>query len=576
MTGRSTGAVLPLFYGAGANLKSFGFPEGLTLVHQDGAARRNLFGQVGDRAEIYSGQGTDPAPQVATRRMLQQLAIHMKKCFWPDADNQDNRQIPAGYTYLAQLAIHDIVDNVAPLPRLDDLQGYFARDYRTARLMLDTIYGGGPATISLPFECAERPFSQRHRLRLGYVPLVEPQIGQPRPSPAMGEDPRDIGRTACPFLSDDPGAPIVGVPDALLADPRNDDHLIISQLTALFHELHNIVDRKLGGAPGSPVKFHDFVAYRRFLDVRKIVALVFRSIIVKDLLRRLLEPSVYDYYAAATTTYPGGFLDAFDDGRVPVEFSHAVGRFGHVMARFSYVLNDRRKNGEDKPQTAFMSEILDRSSARNAELLPVARTWLVDWSRFFDLGDGTPHNFSRPIRPYLGGGELADNNYFANEDGADGGIFYRDLIRGADAGVRTVDSLIKHLRSEDRERSCLLRDRGYRQREICDWLMRCPKGEHDFCAADRISLTQDPPLLFFVLFEAAHTQGGERLGILGSVVMAEVFFAAYKRSLATMEQDKSFHPRLTAVFPRGVPLDMPAMIQFVESERRLDGIYGTS
>jgi hypothetical protein len=388
----------------------------------------------------------------------------------------------------------------------------------------------------------------------------------------MDQPPRDIGRAACPFLSDDRGTPIVGVPDALLADPRNDDHVIISQLTALFHELHNIVDRKLQGPGGGPGRFDDFVTYRRFLDVRKIVAQVYRSVVINDLLRRLLEPSVYDYYKAETTEYPADFLDASDDGRVPVEFSHAVYRFGHVMARFSYVLNDKRMNGE-KPLTASMGEILDRSSARNASRLPIACNWLVDWSRFFDLGDHKPLNFSRPIRPYVGGAELTGNGYFANEDGADGGIFYRDLIRGADAGVRTVDSLIKHLRRGDRERSRLLRDRGYRQEEILNWLTKCPETAHNFCTADRISLTQDPPLLFFVLFEAAHTQDGERLGILGSVVVAEVFFAAYKKTFAAIEGDHAFRAKRDQVFPGGAPSDMPAMIRFVKAEGGLADIH---
>jgi hypothetical protein len=567
--------MLPLFYGAGENLQRFGFGRDVTLVQQAATARRNLFGPVSSPAEIYSGQGLAPEQQVATRKMLEQLAIHMKKCPWPGADNKDNFQIPAGYTYLAQLAAHDLVDNIGPLPRLNDLQGYFARDYRIGRLVLDAIYGGGPAATSLPFELAGRSQGQRHKLRLGYVPPSEPRPGRPRPLPMMDQSPRDVGRVACPFLSDDRGVPIIGVPDALLADPRNDDHVIISQLTAVFHELHNIVDRKLQAPGGNPGRFDDFVAYRRFLDARKIVALVYRSVIINDLLRRLLEPCIYDYYKANTTKYPADFLDATDDGRVPVEFSHAVYRFGHVMTRFSYALNDKRKNGE-KPLTASMGEILDRSSARDAERLPIASTWLVDWSRFFDLGDQIPLNFSRPIRPYVGGGELTGNGYFANEDGADGGIFYRDLIRGADAGVRTVDSLTKHLRREDRERSRLLRDRGYRQGEILKWLTKCPETAHNFCTADRISLTQDPPLAFFVLFEAAHTQDGERLGILGSVLVAEVFFAAYKKTFATIEGDYAFRAKLHEVFPDGAPSDMPAMIRFVRIEGGLADIHNPS
>jgi hypothetical protein len=577
MTGLSPSAMLPLFYGAKAeNLTQLGFASEMQFsqvasFENKTPARRNLFGTACP-AEIYTGQGLAPAQRAATREMLKQLAIHMKKCPWPGGGNMDNCQIPAGYTYLAQLAAHDLVDNIDPLPRLDDVPGYFARDYRTNRLVLDTIYGGGPAATTLPFELGSSARSQRHRLRLGYGPLSESPPGKLPLLPSMDQPPGDIGRVACPFLNDDRGVPINGVPDALLADPRNDDHLIISQMAALFHQFHNTVDGKLQRPTTNPGPLDDFVTYRRFLDARKIVALAYRNVIVNDLLCKLLEPAVYDYYKADTTKYPADFLDATNDGHVPVEFSHAVYRFGHVMTRSSYTLNDKRMN-DKKPLTASIGEILDRSSARDAYRLPLASTWLVDWSRFFDLGDQVPLNFSRPIRPYVGEGELAGNCFFPNEDAADGGIFYRDLIRGADAGVRTVDSLIKHLRREDRERSPLLKDRGYRQKEIYKWLTQCPETAHNFCTADRLSLTEDPPLLFFVLFEAAHTQNGERLGILGSVLVAEVFFAAHKKSFATMEGDHSFRPKLDQVFPNGAPSDMPALIRFVRSEGKSADIH---
>jgi hypothetical protein len=576
MTGLSPSAMLPLFYGAEAeDLKKFGFASDMQFAfasditsHEDKPpAPRNLFGPACP-ADIYRGQG--PGHEVATRNMLKQLAIHMKTCAWPGANNTENYQIPAGYTYLAQLAAHDLVDNIGPLPRLNDIPGYFARDYRTGRLVLDTIYGGGPAAMSLPYEIPALPRGQRHRLRLGHVPIAEPDPSKARPPPMMCKPALDIGRAACPFLSDDHGKPIIGVPDALVADPRNDDHVIISQMTALFHRLHNVVDCKLGCPGERQGQYDDFVTYRQFLSDRKIVAMAYRSVIINDLLCKLLDPGIYHYYKANTAR----FLDSTDDNRVPLEFSHAVYRFGHAMTQSSYVLNDKRKKPNDELLAASMAEILDRSSARNAERLPVAWTWLIDWSRFFDLGDQVPLNFSSPIRPNVGLTGLVGNIPFYNEDAAQGGIFYRDLIRGADAGVRTVDSIIQHLRPQDRARSRLLNDRGYRQEEILKWLTQCCGNEHAFCAADRFSLTRDPPLLFFVLFEAAHTQDGERLGILGSVVVAEVFFAAYKRTFATIEgeRDPAFLTELHKVFPDGVPSDMPALIRFVQSEEELAGI----
>src|SRR5205807_1542929 len=133
---------------------------------------------------------------------------------------------------------------------------------------------------------------------------------------------------------------------------------------------------------------------------------------------------------------------------------HAAYRFGHVMARFGYVINKKLlNNGSNFPSEKSITEVLDRSSERKIDRLPIACNWLVDWSYFFALGKELPErfNFSRPIRPYVGEHAVASDHYFPNEEKADGGIFYRDLIRGADAGVRTVDSIIANLWPKDRE-----------------------------------------------------------------------------------------------------------------------------
>ena len=93
--------------------------------------------------------------------------------------------------------------------------------------------------------------------------------------------------------------------------------------------------------------------------------------------------------------------------------------------------------------------------------------------------------------------------------------------------MRTVDSIIARIREADRNRSQLLNDASYRREKIRAWLTA--SDGHTFGNEELDSLSQDPPLFFFVLFEAAHTQDGERLGILGSIIAAEIFFAAYKK-----------------------------------------------
>ncbi|MFL5175982.1 MAG: peroxidase family protein, partial [Microvirga sp.] len=164
-----------------------------------------------------------------------------------------------------------------------------------------------------------------------------------------------------------------------------------------------IIYAKLSDAQAGPSS--DFQNYRQFLEARKIAALAYRSVIINDLLKLLLEPEVYKYYSSSATKYPEDFLDPTNDGRVPVEFSHAAYRFGHVMARFSYALTPKQMNGPIYPKQKKLAEVLDRSSSRAPEMLPVACNWLVDWSYFFKRPKDPPlpgFNFSRPIQPFVG------------------------------------------------------------------------------------------------------------------------------------------------------------------------------
>jgi hypothetical protein len=566
---------IPLFLGLEKKfMEGLGFLSAPIAVQRDARKFRNIFGPA-KNAELYRGH---PEGTTATAAMLSRLATRMKECYpWPDLDTKpctrdENENIPAGYTYLAQLVAHDLVQNMAPLPHIDNPEGFLRRDFRLNRMVMETIYGGGPAASPGPFALPEEAHGERCFLRLGHV---MPRAGDYRKEPLVGQAPRDIPRARCPHLSD--SRPRKGTPDAFVADPRNDDHLILSQLTALFHEFHNIVCRhvlKATPAPTSgPRAFH---FERAFLLSRKIVARIYRRIVVEDLMSRLLEPEIFARYKDESRK----FLDVPEagDDRVPLEFSHAAFRFGHVMIRFSYTLNKILEEG------ASIRSILDRSSARQAHLLPVACDWIIDWKHFFETEpNGAGVTFSRGIRPYIGSGPLTNDTYFDNSDpsGAlpDGGIFYRDLVRGADASLRSVASVIDKLPASDRQRCRLLSDAGYREHVLGEWLKYEDPGRDAidrgprFLPADIVSLSQDPPLFFFILFEAAHTQRGKRLGILGSTIVAEVVFAALEKERGAIEKDAVVTEKVKEIFgPGRDPKNMPGLIKFIKANGGLQDV----
>src|SRR5205823_12379807 len=58
-------------------------------------------------------------------------------------DDDENLEMPAGYTYLGQFIDHDITfDPVSSLQRQNDPDAL--KDFRTPRFDLDSLYGGGP------------------------------------------------------------------------------------------------------------------------------------------------------------------------------------------------------------------------------------------------------------------------------------------------------------------------------------------------------------------------------------------------------------------------------------------------
>jgi hypothetical protein len=163
-------------------------------------------------------------------------------------------------------------------------------------------------------------------------------------------------------------------------------------------------------------------------------------------------------------------------------------------------------------------------------------------------------------------------------------------MRGVEAEVGTVDSLIRKLRDDDRKRSTLLAEPSFRQFLIGKWLERVDGDGHTFDEDELNSLSANPPLLFFILFEAAHEHKGARLGILGSAIVAEVFFTSLLLSQPLIELDPAIAPPrvqfsggreisvsggtdlVGRIFGGSVPRDMPDLIRFIKENGGLGDI----
>jgi hypothetical protein len=152
----------------------------------------------------------------------------------------------------------------------------------------------------------------------------------------------------------------------------------------------------------------------------------------------------------------------------------------------------------------------------------------VQWSRFFEIKGSRP-NLSRRIGPYLSDALGNDQVFYAFDATDRVGLLYRDLLGAALAGMWSVDALIAEIarrRPDFVAASRLLADRAYRVAALQEWLTAVPTYG-DLRREDVETLSNDPPLPFFILFEAMQQPAaGLHLGPLGSIIAAEVIFAA--------------------------------------------------
>jgi hypothetical protein len=122
------------------------------------------------------------------------------------------------------------------------------------------------------------------------------------------------------------------------------------------------------------------------------------------------------------------------------------------------------------------------------------------------------------------------------------GLGYRDLLSGAFIAMWSVAALADELREcrpQLASTSALLLDDQQRTIRLRAWLSR-HRIANGLSEQDIDNLASDPPLFLYVLFEAAHDMDGKRLGVLGSVILAETLYKALQdaSSSGRMQTDR--------------------------------------
>ena len=535
-------------------------------------------------SQRFRAFGIDPLDSPAhlskLRGLMHRLSLRMDaEINWPPhrdniAEHWENPHLPSGYTYLLQFVAHDLVHSAIPLSVAGALGAGTANARRTS-LRLETLYGSGPVGSPHIYALDAPNDDRRTKLRLGRMRWKENE-------PATGCPFRDIARAQAENVTGiDRGIAGIRVAftEALVADPRNDDHAVMSQLTALFALLHNgLIDliRSQESNHGPNDRFG--AAYKRFLCARGALTSIYHSVIRKDLMRRVIDPAIYSAYCGPAPH----FIDRPDestadsapgDWQIPFEFSHGAFRFGHAMVRPEYRINDF--------STHDLNNTLEKSSANDPVNMPLDETWMVRWSRFFEINGSKP-NFSQRIGPYLSFGLGNDRIFPAFDETERVGLLYRDLLGAGLAGLWSVDALIAEIAARKPHfiaMSRLLADRAYRLDQLRAWLA-ASRAYGALTSEDIETLASDPPLPFFILFEAMWQPQSEglRLGPLGSIIVSEVIFGALAgdpRSSGSVSLAEQLAEQSGEFYPANVFQEIPdieSMAQLVEFTTEIAGL----
>ena len=411
-------------------------------------------------------------------------------------------QVPAVYTYFGQFVDHDITlestsfttakllaPDLAPLPvaRIRDE----LKNLRSASLELDSLYGPP----------APRDRANHDKMALGKVTKLNgTQVPLKRP-PGKGDD-NDLPR-------EPRNADVLRDRAARIGDPRNDENLIVAQLHLAFLKAHNrLVDQG-----------------RTFAQARRLLRQHYQHIVIQDFLKRVADPAVVDSILANGNRFYDALAEPFF---LPLEFTVAAYRFGHTMVRDSYDFN---LNFSPAPLGLLFTFTALSGELGDFDTLP--DNWIIQWERF--IGPGGGKNKARRIDTKLADGLFHLQNLQGQEEQPTEAarLAVRNLLRGYGLRLPTGQAVATRLGLPVLSASQL------------QAAAASPQQAQVLAAGGFLERT---PLWYYLLAEAKH-HGGQRLGPVGSTLVAEVLIGLVRRSEDSILNLPGWIPSLPAAQP---------------------------
>jgi heme peroxidase len=379
-------------------------------------------------------------------------------CDGGDVDDPDKSLggVAAGWPIFGQFVAHDITADRSALRAHADTAAL--QNARSPQLNLECLYGDGP--VGHPF------LYQRN-------------------DPAK-------------FLLGAGGTDVQRNPEgiAVIGDPRNDSHTLVSQMHLAMLKVHNrFVDEARRGQAAND---------RAFEDAARQLRWHYQWCVLHEFLPTLVGQTLADEVLDEGPRWFRPARGAF----IPFEFADAAYRYGHCQIRHRYLLNR-----ETKPVPVFPNLLGFREIPRERS---------IDWTLFFDTPGKQTAQRCKKIDgklvqsliqlPVAITGECEIEDYHS--------LAARDLQRGQGVGLPSGEAVARHLGISP-------------------------------LTAEQIGVAStgwraETPLWFYILREAAACAGGSRLGPVGGRIVAEVLTGLIDNDRASFRQvSPEWQPRNT-------------------------------
>jgi hypothetical protein len=453
-------------------------------------------------------------------------------------------RLPAVYTYFGQFMNHDISapvgDVVGQAERPEPLGVIGTVDPpgldRTRRaqraVILANLVNEHPAPLTLCSLYGDGPDSADAETRALYEPDRKRfRLGLTRCEPDQHFTKRNIDPAR---VHHDTGARDIPRKDrkAQIADRRNDENLIVSQLHLALMLFHNKAVAVLEATLRDPAAC--------FRAARHLVTLHYQWLILNDYLPKLLSARVL---TQPLEQFPSRLVTP---GEVPLEFTTAAFRFGHSMVGQAYDFNANfGVGGRIRSRGALLEELFEFTSHQNmqtaeAATLALPDHWVIDWDRM----TRAPKRKGTATRPGLGGAEQIDM------------IFARDILNlVGDSAMPVHGSILFRNLMRSYHRRIPFGQRlaiacGIPSLSADDIRAALPAGLQ--AAAAQAGILEETPAWLYFLCEARVHEAGERVGPTASHIIAETIVGLLRLEPGSiLNQAGGWHPRLSPLREKG-------------------------